>query len=106
MGPLKQVMQMIPGLKLPEGMLDVQEKQMEKWKVAMDSMTNKEKQDPSIMDNNRIKRIASGSGMKEDDIRELIKHYDRTKKMMKMMGGKNLKRGGFAQIAKQFGMKM
>ncbi len=106
MGPLKQVMQMIPGLKLPEGVLDVQEKQMEKWKVAMDSMTRKEKLDPSVIDNKRIKRIASGSGLEEDGVKELIKHYDRTKKMMKMMGGKNLKRGGFAQLAKQFGMKM
>ncbi|MBI2085184.1 MAG: signal recognition particle protein [Candidatus Aenigmarchaeota archaeon] len=106
MGPLKQVMQMIPGLKLPDGMLDVQEKQMAKWKIAMESMTKKEKSDPSIIDNSRIKRIASGSGLKDDDVKELIKHYDRTKKMMKMMGGKNLKRGGFAQLAKQFGMKM
>ncbi|MBI4168127.1 MAG: signal recognition particle protein [Candidatus Aenigmarchaeota archaeon] len=106
MGPLKQVMQMIPGLKMPEGILEVQEKQMAKWKIAMDSMTDKEKQDPSVIDASRITRIALGSGLKDEDIKELIKHYDRTKKMMKMVGGKNLKRGGFAQLAKQFGMKM
>ncbi len=106
MGPLKQVMQMVPGLKMPEGFLEVQEKQMAKWKIAMDSMTNKEKQDPSVIDASRITRISKGSGLKDDDIKELIKHYDRTKKMMRMAGGKNLKRGGFAQLAKQFGMKM
>lgn len=106
MGPLKQVMQMIPGLKLPEGILEVQEKQMEKWKHAMNSMTKKEKQSPELIDAPRIKRISEGSGLKEDEVKELIKHYDRTKKMMKMMGGKNFKRGNLANLAKQFGMKM
>ncbi|MBI4176816.1 MAG: signal recognition particle protein [Candidatus Aenigmarchaeota archaeon] len=106
MGPLKQVMQMIPGLKMPDGILEVQEKQMAKWKVAMDSMTAKEKLNPEIIDASRIKRIAAGSGLKDDDVKELIKHYDRTKKMMRMVGGRNLKRGNFAQLAKQFGMKV
>ncbi|MBI1971716.1 MAG: signal recognition particle protein [Candidatus Aenigmarchaeota archaeon] len=106
MGPLKQVMQMIPGLKLPEGVLDVQERQMAKWKNAMDSMTTKEKLNPELIEASRIKRISKGSGLKEDEVKELIKHYDRTKKMMRMMGGKNLKRGGFAQLAKQFGIKV
>lgn len=106
MGPLKQVMQMIPGLKMPDGIPEVQEKQMAKWKVVMDSMTKKEKTNPEIIDAPRIRRIAKGSGLKEDDVKELIRHYDRTKKMMKMVGGKNLKRGAFAQLAKQFGMKV
>lgn len=106
MGPLKQVMQMIPGLKLPDGMADVQEKQMVKWKTAMDSMTAKEKLSPELIEASRIKRIAKGSGLKEDEVKELMKHYDRTKKMMKIVGGKNLKRGGFAQLARQFGMRM
>ena len=106
MGPLKQVMQMIPGLKMPEGILEVQEKQMVKWKIAMDSMTAKEKLNPELIEASRIKRIAAGSGLKEEEVKELIKHYDKTKKMMKMVGGKNLKRGNFAQLAKQFGMKM
>ncbi len=106
MGPLKQVMQMIPGMRLPDNILDVQEGHMAKWKVAMDSMTMAEKQDPSLLDQSRIKRIASGSGLREDDVKELLKHYQNTKKMMKMVGGKNLKRGGFAQLSKQFGLKM
>ncbi len=104
MGPLKQVMQMVPGLKMPEGILDVQEKQMAKWKIAMDSMTRSEKLNPDTIDQSRIRRIANGSGLKEDDVKELIKHYDRTKKVMKMIGGKNLKRGNLSRLAKQFGM--
>ncbi len=106
MGPLKQVMQMIPGMRLPENVLDVQEGHMAKWKAAMDSMTTGEKQDPSVLDQSRIKRIASGSGLREDDVKELLKHYQNTKKMMKMVGGKNLRRGNFSALAKQFGLKM
>ncbi len=106
MGPLKQVMQMIPGLKLPDNVLDVQEGHMAKWKAAMDSMTKGEKQDPGVIDQPRIKRIASGSGLREDDVKELLKHYQNTKKMMKMVGGKNLKRGNLSALAKQFGLKM
>jgi signal recognition particle subunit SRP54 len=108
MGPLKKVMDMIPGasgLKLPKGFLDVQEDKMKKWRHIINSMTPQERREPDIINAGRVKRIARGSGTKEAEVRELLKYYKQSKKVMKLAkGGKGLKRGPLAQLAKQFGM--
>jgi signal recognition particle subunit SRP54 len=86
MGPLSKVMEMIPGmgqLKMPKEMLEVQEGKLKKWKIAMDSMTKTELEDPEIMNQGRIDRIAKGSGVSGADIREMIKQYRQSKKMIK-----------------------
>jgi len=108
MGSLSKIMEMIPGaanMKIPDGMLDVQEEKMKKWGHAIDSMTEWERENPEEIKHSRIKRIAKGSGMKEQDIRELIRYFRQTQKIMKMAkGGKGLKRGPLAKLAKQFGL--
>lgn len=68
-------------------MLQVQEGKLEKWKIAMDSMTKIELEDPEVISADRIDRIAKGSGVSISDIRELLKQYRMAKKMMKMMKG-------------------
>ncbi len=90
MGSFGKIMEMIPGmgsLKLPKEMLEVQEGKLEKWKIAMDSMTREELEDPDIISADRIDRIAAGSGIKVAEIRELLKQYRQSKKLMKMMKG-------------------
>jgi len=64
MGPLKQVMQMLPigGMKIPDDMYDETSGKMGRYKVIMDSMTEAEMLDPKIVDGSRVKRIARGSG--------------------------------------------
>lgn len=107
MGSLSKVMDMVPGVgaKIPKGMLDVQEEKMKKWGYCIQSMTPEEKKSPELIKTNRISRIAKGSGTTEADIRELMKYYKQSKKVMKLTkGGKGLRRGPLAQIAKQFGM--
>lgn len=92
MGPLNKIMEMIPGfgqLNLPKDMLQVQEGKLEKWRVAMDSMTKEELEDPEVISGSRIERIAKGSGVSVGEIKELIKQYKQTKKLMKVMKGKN-----------------
>ena len=110
MGSLSKVAEMIPGmgnLKIPKGMLDVQEGKMNKWKHAIDSMTPHERENPDEIKQSRVKRIAKGSGIAESDVRQLLKNYKQAKKMMKMAkGGKGFKRGPLAKIAKQLGMGM
>ena len=88
MGPLSQVMGMIPGMggAIPKGALKGQEKKMKVWKFVMDSMTPQEKENPEIMNASRIERIAKGSGRNEQDVRGLLKQYKMMKKMMKSMG--------------------
>jgi signal recognition particle subunit SRP54 len=90
MGPLAKVMEMIPGMgqiQMPKEALQVQEGKLKMWKHAMNSMTKKELEDPEIIDANRIERIAKGSGISTSDIRELLKQYRQSKKLIKMLKG-------------------
>ena len=90
MGSFRKLMEMVPGmssLQLPKEMLDVQEEKLEKWKFALDSMTQKELEDPEIISAGRVDRIAAGSGVKVQEVRELLKQYRQSKKMMKMFKG-------------------
>jgi len=90
MGPLSKVMEMIPGmgqLKLPKDALKVQEGKLKKWKYAMNSMTKQELEEPDSIDANRIDRISKGSGVSVSEVRELIKQYRQSRKLVKMMKG-------------------
>ena len=95
MGPIGKVMEML-GLqyKLPEGMAEVQEENMKKWEVIMNSMTKKEMEEPKLIKAARVKRIAKGSGTSLKDVRDLLKQYDQMKKMMKQMGKQRRGRKG------------
>lgn len=90
MGSISKLVQMIPGfgqLKLPKEVLQVQEEKLKLWKYAMDSMTKKELEEPEIIDINRIERISKGSGVKITEVRELLKQYKQSKKLIKAMKG-------------------
>ncbi len=92
MGPLAKVMEMIPGLggvKIPKDMLEVQDEKLQKWKFILNSMTKEELEHPDLLERGRIERIAQGSGSQVKDVRELLKQYQQSKKIMKMMKGKN-----------------
>ncbi|MBI2666936.1 signal recognition particle protein Srp19, partial [Candidatus Woesearchaeota archaeon] len=90
MGSFGKLMEMIPGmrsLQLPKDMLQVQEGKLEKWKYAMSSMTKAELEDPEIISAERVDRIAAGAGVSIGEVRELLKQYKQSKKMMKMFKG-------------------
>jgi len=90
LGPLSKVFEMIPGFSnanIPKDMINVQQEKMEKWKIAMLSMTRNELEEPETIDSQRIERISKGSGITESDIRELVKQYKQSKKIMKMLKG-------------------
>ncbi len=90
MGSLSKLMEMIPGLgqlQLPKKALEVQEDKLKKWKHAMNSMTKKELEEPEEIDAKRIERISKGSGISIGDIRDLVKQYRQSKKMVKMLKG-------------------
>ncbi len=106
MGPLSQIVEMIPGfsqLKMPKEMLQVQEGKLKKWKIAMNSMTKAELEDPEIIDGSRIERVAKGSGISASEIRELLKQYRQSKKMVKMLKGS---KGDISKFMKKFGGKL
>ena len=92
MGPLNKVMEMIPGMsgaKIPKEMLEGQQDKMENWKFVLDSCTKEELESPELMGRERIERIAAGSGRPVSEVRDLLKQYKQSKKMMKLMKGKN-----------------
>ncbi|MEG2428919.1 MAG: signal recognition particle protein [Oscillospiraceae bacterium] len=87
MGSIKSVMSMIPGLSDKIKDVDVDEKQFDRIKAMITSMTIKERQKPSIINPSRKRRIAAGSGTKVEDVNRLLKQHEQMSKMMKQMTG-------------------
>lgn len=87
MGPLEQLLSMIPGFSSIPQLKDVKidEKEIEHIKAIIRSMTKKERQNPSIIDGSRRKRIALGSGRDVSEVNKLLKQFEQAKKMMKQM---------------------
>lgn len=100
MGPLDELLGMMPGANKMKGLKNVQvdEKQIGHIEAIVRSMTKKEKEDPSILNGSRKKRIAKGSGTTIQEVNRLIKQFDEMKKMMKQMSNmtaKGKKKGKF-----------
>ena len=89
MGPLKQIMSMLPGVGNQLKDVDVDDKQLYRIEAIITSMTVKEREKPAIINPSRKRRIAAGSGTKVEDGNRLLKQFEQMQKMMKMMGGKN-----------------
>ncbi len=110
MGPMSQIMNMIPGMgmrNIPKDVIDKQEEKMKSYRVIIQSMTKPEREDPAMINAPRIKRISKGSGKSEAEVRELLNQYGQTKKLLRTLGGmKGLQRGEFKKLAQQFGLKM
>lgn len=101
MGSLTDILGMIPGMKKLKDMKDMKpdEKELVKTVAIIDSMTRKERLNYLIIDGQRRKRIARGSGTTVQDVNRLLKSYVDIKKVMKKMSGKGglkmMKRGLF-----------
>jgi len=89
MGPLDEIMAMLPGAGKMKGLKNAQvdEKQLDHIEAIVKSMTSKERQEPSIINANRKKRIAKGSGTTVSQVNRLLKQFGEMKKMMKQMSG-------------------
>jgi len=109
MGSLRKIADMLPGGfpgkgKIKNEEMDSTENKLSKFKIMMDSMTDEEMNDPSIIRSTRVRRIARGSGVENKDVKELLKYYNVMKRTMKGISGnrkmqKNLmKRLNFGNI--------
>jgi signal recognition particle subunit SRP54 len=93
MGPLDQVMDMIPGFgggikdQLPDDAMDVTQARMQTFSVIMDSMTETEKEYPKAIGADQIERIARGSGTSEEEVRELLQQYKMMERTIKQFQG-------------------
>lgn len=91
MGNVKDLAGMIPGVGKAIKNLDVDDDAFKSIESIIYSMTPQERENPAVINGSRRKRIATGSGTSVQDVNKLIKQFDDTRKMMKMMsGGKNL----------------
>ena len=86
MGPLKQVLGMVPGLSNQLKDVDIDDKQLVRVESIIYSMTPQEREEPDILNASRKKRIAAGCGMKVEDVNRLLKQYEQIKKMFKQFG--------------------
>jgi len=107
MGPLDELMKMMPGANKIKGLnnLQIDEKQISHVEAIIKSMTKTEKSQPEIINSSRRKRIAKGSGTSVPEVNRLLKQFEEMKKMMKQMTGmqqKGKKKGGFKFPFKPF----
>ena len=99
MGPIGDLLKMIPGMnsKAMKG-VDVDEKEFLRLEAIIQSMTPEERRNPQIINANRRKRIAKGSGSTVNAVNKLLKQHAQTKKMMKQFNNpafaKKMKKGG------------
>ncbi|HPF51416.1 MAG TPA: signal recognition particle protein [Draconibacterium sp.] len=93
MGNLKDVVGMIPGMGKALKNMDIDDDAFKHIEAIIYSMTPSERENPAIINGTRRKRIASGSGTDVQEVNRLLKQFDETRKMMKMVSqGKNVQR--------------
>ena len=88
MGGAQAMLSMMPGMsKLKVNESDIDEKRIERTRAIILSMTKQERDNPSIIDSKRKRRIAAGSGTSVQEINQLLKQFDQTKMLMKQLKG-------------------
>lgn len=89
MGPIDELLSMLPGAGKMKGLKNVQidEKQLDHVEAIIRSMTKYERTNPEVLNASRRKRIAKGSGRSIQEVNRLIKQFDDMKKLMKQMSG-------------------
>ena len=97
MGNIKDLASMIPGVGKQLKDLDIDDDAFKGIEAIINSMTPKERANPDIINQSRRVRIAKGSGTKLEEVNRLMKQFDQTRKMMKMVSG--MDRGKMAQMA-------
>jgi signal recognition particle subunit SRP54 len=106
MGPIGQLLDMIPGMsKLTQELTpDVTDQQMKTIEAIINSMTREERRNPRIINGSRKRRIARGSGTTVVEINELLTQFRQMQKMMKQLtGGGKRGRGGLRGLMSMLG---
>ncbi|MEK0415523.1 MAG: signal recognition particle protein [Actinomycetota bacterium] len=88
MGPLQNVLGMLPGVGAQLKDAEVSDDQVRRTEAIIRSMTLEEREDPSIINGSRRTRIAKGSGTQVQDVNRLVKQFAEMQKMMKRFGGR------------------
>jgi signal recognition particle subunit SRP54 len=107
MGPLEQIMGMLPGMGNIKALADNKpdEKQISRIEAIISSMTPEERRKQHIINGSRRKRIAKGSGTSVEEVNRLLKQFVQMQKMLKSLGGIAGMAGGGKQ-ARRSAMQM
>lgn len=104
MGPLRQVMEMIPGFNKVAAMPEMEEAlegdQMKRIEAIVLSMTKEERHTPEVLNGSRRRRIALGSGTSVQEVNQLMEQFGQMRTMIRQM---STGKGKWAQMARQFG---
>lgn len=92
MGPMKDILSMIPGLGKKLKDTDVDDRQIDYTMAIIRSMTLKERANPDIINPSRKRRIAAGCGMQVEDVNRLLNQYRQMQKIYKQLNGKSSKK--------------
>jgi signal recognition particle subunit SRP54 len=105
MGPLEQILGMLPGMggmkELMASKQGLDDKQLGRIEAMINSMTPKERRNHQLINGSRRKRIAKGSGTSVEEINRLLKQFVQMKKMLKQLGGMaglGKKKGGLGMM--------
>jgi signal recognition particle subunit SRP54 len=99
MGSLRKLLESIPGfsqMNLQSQNIEEIEAKMPYWRAMIQGMTPREREDPDVLNSQRIKRIARGTGVAERDVKDLLTRYKQAKSMMKASKGRE-----FRQLLRQ-----
>jgi signal recognition particle subunit SRP54 len=99
MGPLNQVLGMIPGLgsRIPDA--DVDANALTRMVAIIDSMTARERRSPAVLNGSRRRRVARGSGTTVQDVNRLLRQFAEMRKMLKSVGGLGRRKGKRRRMA-------
>jgi len=87
MGPLQQLVSMLPGAGAALGDVQIDERQLARVEAIIRSMTPEERRDPRLINGSRKRRIAAGSGTRPQDVNAVLKQFSQAQKMMKALAG-------------------
>jgi signal recognition particle subunit SRP54 len=105
MGNMKDLMGMIPGVGKALKNIDIPDDAFKGIEAIIKSMTPEERKNPSVLNGTRRQRIAKGSGNNIEAVNKLMKQFDETRKMMKMMGDKTKMKNMLQQMQQAQGMR-
>ena len=88
MGPLGDLLKMVPGMGKLAANANVDEREVARIEAIICSMTPRERSDPRVLNASRRRRIAAGSGTQVQDVNRLIKQFDQSRQMMKQLSRK------------------
>src|SRR5437762_5143196 len=85
MGPMKQLLGLLPGVGQMLKDVHIEDKQLDKVEAMISSMTRHERATPGVMNNSRRRRIAGGSGTTQEEVGALVKQFEMVSKMTRQM---------------------